>query len=362
MSNTIDQTPAIQELAMRLERDIRGRGLREGARYMNTIEAGHTFGVSPATAHRAMKLLADRKLIMRRNRSGTFIGSGIGSSHQIRIRTVYFLTSPEKREYLSALSGPMIRGLSRSIPKANVQFCFCPAGEAMEYMEGLLSFVPGDGKSVGFICASCPLEIYRFLADEEIPTVVSGTLSLDGPKLPSVAMDDLEAGRLLTQYLIDRGHRRIAILATTLDRPGDKLLFDGISKSLSKARLLHNSLVFHVVSQNASSVALATKHLLEDEIHPTAIIARNERLAEMANTAVTEMGLAVPDDVEIVFVDHATDEVQRSPHPHVQTTKTREESTMFMGEMLNRLSRGETLDQHKVVISVELCNARGQRA
>ncbi len=332
MSNAVGQTPAIQELAMRLEQDVRSRGLREGARYLNTIEAGHTFGVSPATAHRAMKLLVDRKIIVRRNRAGTFIGSGMGPSQQVGIRTVYSLASLEKREYLSALSGPMLKGLSRSIPKASVQFGFVPVVEAVEHVQGLLSFSPGDDSSIGVICASCPLEVYQFLADAKIPAVVSGTRPLGGPKLPSVAMDDFEAGRLLAQYLIDRGHRRIGLLATTLDRPGDKLLFDGISKPLYKARLLQNSLVFHVVSQNVLSVSLATEHLLEDDCHPTAIIARNERLADMANVAVKEMGLAVPDDVEIVFVDHATDEIQRSPHPHVQTTKTREESIMLMGE------------------------------
>lgn len=361
MINCTEHTPAINELSMRLEQDIRSRGLREGERYMNTIEAGQTFGVSPATAHRAMKVLVERKLIVRRNRSGTFIGSGMGRSERIGIRTVYFLTAAEKNEYLSALSGSIIRGFSRTLPRANVQFGLFPVVGAVEHVKELLSYVPGDAESVGFICSSAPSEVYQFLTNAGIPTVASGTLPLDGPKLPSVAIDDYEAGQLLAQYLVDRGHRRIAILATTMNLPGDKLLFDGISKPLSQARLFQDSLVFQVVSQNPKSVALATQHLLKGDKPPTAIIARNERLADMANTAVTEMGLAVPNDVEVVFVDHATDEAQRSPHPHVQTIKTSEETIVIIGEMLVRLSRGEALEQNRVVMPVELCNARPRR-
>ncbi|MBN2295282.1 MAG: substrate-binding domain-containing protein [Pirellulales bacterium] len=358
MINGSQQTPTIHELAMRLEQDIRGRGLREGQRYMNTVEAGHTFGVSPATAHRAMKLLVERNMVVRRNRSGTFIGPGMRSADRAGIHTVHFLTSPEKREYLAEHSGSMIRGFSRGIPKANVQFGFVPAGEGLEYVKNLLNSASVHDKSIGFVCSSCPFDIHQLLADEGIPTVVSGTLPLGGPDLPSVALDDFTAGQLLAKYLVEQGHRRIGLLATTLDRPGDKRLFDGIGKSLSQARLLQNSLVFHIVSQNASSVALATRHLLEDECRPTAIIARSERLADMACTALKEMGLSVPDDIEVVFLDHATDEVQRSPLPHVQTTMTREEAVVLMSEMLLRMARGESLDQKRVVIPVELCNAR----
>jgi LacI family transcriptional regulator len=171
-------------------------------------------------------------------------------------------------------------------------------------------------------------------------------------------MDDFEGGRLLVEYLLDRGHRRIALLATTLDRPGDKLLFDGISDPLSRAGLPHNSLVFQVVA-NTAAVGPAIRQFLEMPDPPTAFVARNERLADKTASALSEIGLHAGGEVEVVFLDHATEVVARSPHPHVQTKRSREEGARLMGEMLRKLHEGQTIEEQRVVIPVEFC--RGKR-
>lgn len=348
----------VSQIAKRLEADIQSRRLREGSRYLSTVDAGRMFGVSPATAHRAMQLLVDRKYLVRRTRSGTFVGPAVGAEIRRRIRTVQVLTTPEKREYASCYSSHFLNGLGQAIPDVNVQFTFIPSHDPAGFVRNLLDSAALTGEVVGFVASSCPRDVYRVLAESGVPTVVSGTLPLDGPDLPSVALDDFEGGRLLTEYLLKRGHRRIALLSTTLDRPGDKLLFDGIGTPLTQAGLPHNSLVFEVVAETASSVDAAVRNVLQLPDRPTAFIMRSERLANMVDKSLSEIGMQVGDDVDIVFVDHTTDMVEQSPHPHVQTMQTRSEEARMLGEMLIKLHDGKTIEERRIVVPVVFCGAK----
>ncbi len=352
----------VGQIAGRLEADIRTRGLRVGDRYLSTVEAGRMLGVSPATAHRAMQLLVDKSLLVRRTRSGTFVGPAVGADATHRIRTVHVLATPEKREYASFFASHFLIGLGRAIPNVNVQFTFIPSHDPVGFVKDLLEDVASTGEVVGFVAVSCPREVYRVLADSGAPTVVSGTIHLDGPDLPSVTLDHFEAGRLLADYLLKKRHRRMALLATTLDRPGDKLLFDGIGAPLTQAGLPHNSLVFEVVSETMSSVRAAMRHLLRIPDQPTAFISRTGSLADMIAASLTEIrphaGEDRRDDMEIVFVDHKTETVQRSPHPHVQSIHSREEGALMMGEMLKKMHEGQTIEDRQIVIPVEFVRGK----
>ena len=340
--------------AARLEEDIRLRGLNEGARYLNTDEAGQMLGVSRATAQRAMTLMADRRWLVRRRRSGTFVGPRATPSPATSIRTIYQLTPPPQRNLTLLEAEPLVRGIQRGAGDVNVQFCFMPAENGLDFVKELIRGQSAGGHMFGIIARSCGEDIYRFLADSGVPTVVSGNLPLGAPRLPSVHLDHYRAGQLIIEHLIERGHRRIAHLATTLDRPGDLRLHEGMSEALTKARLPHNSLMLQVVSQSMDSIVAAVEYILEGPDAPTALIARSERLADMIGRALIDPDLSTGQDREIVFVDHKTERVQQSPYAHVRTAMHREVSYTLIGEMFQKISRGEDLDEEEVVLSVEL--------
>lgn len=355
MSNLTIDTSSAAKLAKKMEMDIHRRGLRSGDRYLTTVEAGHMFGVSVTTAHRAMKLLADEELIVRRNKAGTFVGPNAGTEHESLIQTVYLLVPWQKKEYFYGYLEPIVRGLHQSLPGANVQFSIIPQDHAVEYVEELISVAQSSGGATGIMAASCTDQVYHVLAESGVPTVVLGTLHPTGPKLPWIDLDNWQAGRLMAQYLIDRGHQRIALLAMTMDRGGDKLLYDGINETLTTAGLPPNSLAFHVLSEDPGPLRTGVQHLMEQPNRPTGLMTRVKRLAELGGMAVTDMGLRVPEDVEIIFVDHTTEQLQSATHPHVRTKLSRQENAAMVGEMLKRLSEGKPLDNEWVVIPVELC-------
>ena len=66
------------------------RGLGPGDRYMTAAEAGRLLNVSGASAHRAMVVLAERQLLVRRS-VGTFGGPKLKRRAVVGAPTVYIL-------------------------------------------------------------------------------------------------------------------------------------------------------------------------------------------------------------------------------------------------------------------------------
>ncbi|MEA1950910.1 MAG: substrate-binding domain-containing protein, partial [Planctomycetota bacterium] len=316
--------------------------------------------VSLTTAQRAMKLLSEQGLIVRRSKSGTFIGQAVGSEQDSKVRVIHFLSPPEYREYACARMGPTLKGLDRILPEVSVQFSVLPANQPEKYLANLLSTSRLENELVGVLAASCPIAVYEHLAKLGVPTVVSGSLPVSGPKLPSIDFDHREAGRLLTEYLLRRGHRRIALLARTLDRPGDRLWFNGVSQALTDAQLPHNALTLEIVPYRLDLIATTMSHLRSMDDPPTGFLARTEALASLLGKASESLGLSVPGDVEIVFADWTTAQVEQSPYSHVQTRYSREEASAKVGEMFQRIWQGKQLEQETMVVPVELCESEGQ--
>jgi GntR family transcriptional regulator of arabinose operon len=345
-------------LAKRLEEDIARRKLRPNDRYLTAAEAGEMLGVSRATADRALKLLADSRLVIRRQNLGTFVCASPVGERSSTVRTVHVLIPAEFEFDPFVCSNRMVEGLRKQISDVNVQFSFIPRGAGVRYVEKLVTSSNPDRELVGVAAVSCPREVYRFLADAGVPTVVFGSLYSGEPTLPSVDLDNREAGRLLAQHVVDRGHRRIAYLFATDGRPGANAFFDGISEVLTEARLPHNALVVRLMPPDVPTFSAAARDLLELADRPTAFITQGHYLADLIASASSGLGLRIPADLDVVFADNATAETEESPYAHVQGRMRFEETVALIGQMLNRLSRGQSLDEKNVVIPVVLRNAK----
>ena len=157
------------------------------------------------------------------------------------IRTVYVLMpSPAFDRDVFPLE-TFIYGI-RSRIHANVLVSFLPRGDSETDIRDLLQTGPSTGIVAGFVPVSCPHDVYRQLADSGMPTVISGTPYVDQMDIASVDIDHREAGRLLAEYLADRGCRRMALITAMEGRPGDNDFYDGVSEALTAAGLPHNAL------------------------------------------------------------------------------------------------------------------------
>lgn len=133
----------------------------------------------------------------------------------------------------------------------------------------------------------------------------------DFPGIDSVTIDNVRAGRLVTEFLIDLGHRRIGFLSAPIKTASRRDRLEGYRDALGAAGIpFDQSLVWQGTKDSAfgdfegavvGQTGAAT--LLTRPDRPTAIISINDFYALGACAGARQLGLSVPEDVSIVGFD-----------------------------------------------------------
>lgn len=342
-----------------LEEDIRRRDLKIGDRYITAQEAAEMLGVSRATAQRAMKILGDSQKLLRRRSLGTFIGPGAVNQSNSKVRTVYII-SPEE-EYNSAWASWMSRGIRRASGSTNVNFGVVPKNDGIEYLKQLVQFAKASGPFLGIIATGGNRDIYQYLAESGVPTVIFGSLYQDNTRIPSLDLDNREAARLMTRYLIDRGHKRIMSMTVSDGRPGDHDFFDGVSDVLTEAGLPANALIMRIVPDDIKLALPRVQQFLSSCDRPSGLIVRGSGILAAADKAIDQLELSVPDEVEMVYQNVNSEAESNPKHPHVMPKTDMEDVACRLGSMIKQISNGQKLEKIRVVLPVELCGV-GKKA
>jgi DNA-binding LacI/PurR family transcriptional regulator len=343
------------ELADRLEKDMRRRGLVPGSRYFTGDESAEFLGTSVTTANRVLRILADKRVVVRRRNSGTFAGPALAAETCRPIRTLCILKPIADRAAGSLRVDLVVSGVLEHFHDVlDVRISYVPAEDSVEFVRRLLESANLLGELAGIVAISCPHDVYRFLGESGHPFVVMGSLYPD-QAFPSVDSDERQAGTLLTKYLMDRGHRRLVVISNSESRHGDSLFHDGVSESLTAAKLPPSSLVLRTPGLNPDVLRAQVKEVLQMPNRPTGFIVKLPRWADDVAAAVKEQGLRVPEDVEIVFKGFAVGELGKSAFPHARPRLTYKEISSIAGEMLSRVRQRVQLDQRQVVVPYELC-------
>jgi LacI family transcriptional regulator len=141
----------------------------------------------------------------------------------------------------------------------------------------------------------------RPLLDRNIAVVrIEATPKKTGPwPLDNLYVDNAEGAKASTEYLIELGHRRIAMIAGTGGPERNRV--SGYLQALDEAGLKPQ-----LVSRggfNEESGYRSTKQLLSTGTRPTAIFAGNDLMALGAMTAIREAKLAIPRDIALMGFD-----------------------------------------------------------
>ena len=143
----------------------------------------------------------------------------------------------------------------------------------------------------------------REIVDLALPTA---TLGLKVPGVPSVTIDDVAAGRLATQHLINLGHQRIGIIEGSASDKASAVQLDrkmGFNKAMAEAGIPMNPLLqaFGYFTIEGGEAAMTA--LLAQPNPPTAVFALSDEMAFGALRAMRAHGLRPGVDVSIVGVD-----------------------------------------------------------
>lgn len=169
----------------------------------------------------------------------------------------------------------------------------------------------------------------------------------------SVGFSQKEAGRAMTQHLLDTGRRRIAFAAAQLD-PRTLQRAEGYRACLQQAGLYDPKLEW--LSPHASSMELGGR-LLEQicAMRPAvdAIFFCNDDLAQGGLLAALRLGIKVPKRVAVAGFNDLPGSSQFLPSLTTIRTPRRSIGTHAAG-MLLRLMRGETVESRAIDLGYEL--------
>jgi len=142
----------------------------------------------------------------------------------------------------------------------------------------------------------------KFFEQSKIAAVVIGKSY--NVKLPSVQVNNVQAAREACEYLIQKGHNKIATITgpdnstTAVDR------LEGYCQALKHNGIeIREDLIIHGNFEFDSGYK-AIDILLEKEKDVTAIFAHNDMMAIGAMKALTEKGLRIPEDIAIIGFDN----------------------------------------------------------
>ena len=121
---------------------------------------------------------------------------------------------------------------------------------------------------------------------------------------PSVRVDDDAGGYMAADYLLERGHRRIAGFFKTDDLQGVRRM-KGFIRACRDRKLPPDasSIVRYSTEDREERPQRLLREMLLSEQRPTAIVCYNDQLAVSLLDTIRELGLRIPDDLSMIGYD-----------------------------------------------------------
>ncbi|KWX79261.1 LacI family DNA-binding transcriptional regulator [Paenibacillus jilunlii] len=204
----------------------------------------------------------------------------------------------------SAFSSDLLHGIDEFAHDSNYSVVVCNTDHdgkrTMKYLQ-LLREKQVDG--IIFSSEVLSKEYYEVLESMKIPVVLVSSQT-DYAKVPYVKVDDYQAVYDAIQFLISKGHRKIAMISGTKGDPiAGTPRVQGYRKALEANGIAFDSgyLVYGDFSFESGSRAMEA--ILRKAGEATAVFAASDEMAIGALSAALKHGLNVPEDISIMGYD-----------------------------------------------------------
>ena len=141
-----------------------------------------------------------------------------------------------------------------------------------------------------------------------VPSVLATLVSdkLDFPNLSMVGVDDRAAAYQAVSYLIQQGHRKIAVLGGPATSYPSRMRRLGAQEAMEDAGLAFDDRLYGLSNYDFESAYHAMNSLLARRAEFTALFAMSDVIAFGAIRALVSAGLRVPEDVSVIGFDGIT--------------------------------------------------------
>lgn len=262
-------------------------------------------GVNPSTVSRALKDhpdigLALREEIKRVAAEMRYVPNQMAVQLRQRQRHLVGLVIPEITMFFYP---SVIRGIEEVLEPRGYQLVMLPSNESPVREAQNLKFCGENqlaGVLISFTRHTLPADGLSLLSDLDMPVVV---FDKSLPELPfdSVILEDEDAARRATQFLIDSGCKRIGGLFGSPNLLITQKRLQGFRKALEKSNLpFVESLVRF--AGNAAEADLCVREMMDLDDAPDAVFMMSDEIVMGAYPAILRSGVNIPRDCSVICI------------------------------------------------------------
>ncbi len=151
-----------------------------------------------------------------------------------------------------------------------------------------------------FMTWSLKDEHREFIQGNKVPVVLINRNTSEF-KIPSICIDHYSASYDMTKYLIENGHRKIALIRSGTENDVFGIdQFEGYSKALKENNIEIDQRLIKDGDLKLDLAYECVKEMLDQDVLPTAVFATTDLMAIGAINCLVDNNYKVPDDVSVV--------------------------------------------------------------
>lgn len=283
--------------------------LNRGDQIESENEISKVFGISRQTVRHALGLLEQQGVLTRVQGSGTYVRDELAEQEEKKelSHTVTIITTYVDNYIFPRILRPMVERLEKSGYSARIMFTGNHIETERRLLERLLEEGSRDPLIAEPVMSGLPnpnLKYYRRLKARGIPILFFNSFyeELD---IPHISMNDVSAGKMATEYLIDKGHTRIAGIFKTDDGQGRRRYL-GYVKALSHAGIqMDESRICWIDTLELKDFSRIFQKLENRLEGCTACVCYNDEVAHELTRRYLQQNKQIPEDLSVIGIDNS---------------------------------------------------------
>jgi len=297
-----------EEIVDWVEDRLHKKELADGSRLESENELTAIFRVSRQTVRHAISVLENKGLVERRRGSGTFIRipRKEEKTHTKTMRVAVVTTYVN--EYIFS---PIIQEVEKILSKSDYDMQVSLTNNSIEkerlILTSFLKNMTVDGIIAEPTKSGLPnpnLPLYREIMDRGIPIIFLNSFYRE-LHAPHVSMNDKMAGKIVTEHLLQCGHRKIAGIFKSDDGQGHSR-YAGYVEALMEAEIkVKGERIAWIDTEGLRSTPDYFEWVLKRLADCTACVCYNDEVANKLVAICLEQGIKIPDDLSVVGIDNS---------------------------------------------------------
>ncbi len=206
---------------------------------------------------------------------------------------------------INSLFYPMImKSIERCASERGYSLILCNNNENIEQEKKNIEMLGQRGVD-GVLCMSVEDDIHHLLTfqqEKNIPVVLVNRIFAGD--ISAVSMDQEYGGYLMTKYLLEKGHRKIAGVFGDFGRQRFRERYNGCKRAMEEYGVTDYKKYFIYDVDTIEEAYYRTKQVLSGDDCPTAFFATMDILTIGIYSGINECGLRIPEDVSVVGFDN----------------------------------------------------------